>query len=160
MTNPASQPDTPASANETLLLEFLRSNDAGCPVCGYNLRALTRPTCPECKQQLALTVGVPRLRLAWLFASLAPGFFSGIAAFFLMIPILGRVIFGDGIWTIGLIVLDFFGWCSGFFAIFLAVHRNRFLAQSAARQRWMTLAIWLIHLTFLVMFILVVAQYA
>mgnify|MGYP003397905371 CR=1 FL=1 len=40
-----------------MLVDFLSDHDAPCPVCGYNLKALTRPVCPECKHDLVLTVG-------------------------------------------------------------------------------------------------------
>jgi len=74
--------DAALSREQELLLEFLRDHDAACPVCSYNVRALTRPVCPECKQELMLAVGVKRLRLGWLLVAVAPGFFSGIAAVF------------------------------------------------------------------------------
>ena len=31
-----------------LLLDFLADHDASCPVCGYNLRGISTPRCPEC----------------------------------------------------------------------------------------------------------------
>ena len=140
---------------QQMLLDFLRENDAECPLCGYNVRALTRPTCPECKQDLVLTVGTARLRLRWLFAAVAPGFFFGIAAFFVLIPIFGRLFFGDGVLMPVPIMMDLFGWCSGLFAIFIIRKRIRFLAQTRSRQRWIALAIWFIHIAALGMFILI-----
>src|SRR5262245_5700142 len=92
----AHESQAPTSRAQELLLEFLREHESPCPVCGYNLKALTKPMCPECGQELALTVGTARLRLGWLLAALAPGFFSGICAFFVLIPIFGRLFFGDG----------------------------------------------------------------
>src|ERR671921_513984 len=89
----------PTSRAQELLLDFLREHEAACPVCGYNLKSLTRPICPECGQELVLAVGAARLRLGWLFAALAPGFFSGIAAVFLLVPIVARLIIGDGRWS-------------------------------------------------------------
>src|SRR5687767_15104169 len=86
--------DSPTSRAQEMLLDFLREHDAPCPVCGYNLKALTRPICPECGQDLVLAVGAARLRLGWLFAAVAPGFFSGIAAVFLLVPIVARLVFG------------------------------------------------------------------
>jgi hypothetical protein len=144
---------------EDMLLEFLREHDAPCPVCSYNLKALTQPICPECGQELELTVGATRPPLGWLLAALAPGFFSGISAVFLLVPILGRLMFGDGKMSLTLNAVDLFGWSSGIFAIILAVKRHRFLALPRERQRMWTLTIWLIHFAALVLLIAVGARY-
>lgn len=138
-----------------LLVRFLRTRDAACPVCGYNLRALTEPICPECRHELLLTVGVTRPQLGWLLAALAPGFFSGIAACFVLVPIVARLVFGDGLMSPALNALDLFGWCSGLFAIGLAVKRDRFMAQPRTRQRRWALIIWIVHVAALALFILV-----
>lgn len=148
-----------ASRADELLLEFLREHDAPCPVCGYNLRALTRPVCPECGQTLSLAVGAPNLRLGWLMAAVAPGFFSGIAAVFVLIPIIGRLGFGDGKMSPGLNALDLFGWTSGVFAVVLATKRRRFLAFPGATQAWIALGIWFAHVVALVLFILIGTRY-
>ncbi|MFO0874166.1 MAG: hypothetical protein U0575_09365 [Phycisphaerales bacterium] len=142
-----------------MLVRFLRTHDAACPVCGYNLRALTAPNCPECRHELALTVGVTRPPLGWLLAALAPGFFSGIAALFVLMAIVARLVAGDGLTSPALNALDLFGWCSGIFAIMLAAKRDRFLALPRARQRWWALTIWLVHVGALVLFILLVRAY-
>jgi hypothetical protein len=139
-----------------MLLAFLREYDADCPVCGYNVRGLVRPICPECGHELMLTVGAARHPIGWLLAAVAPGFFSGIAAVFVLVPIFGRLLFGDGVLMTLMVALDLFGWCSGAFAIILAFRgRVRFLAQSPARQRWFAITIWLIHIAALGMFMLV-----
>jgi hypothetical protein len=137
-------------------LEFLGAYDADCPVCGYNLKALTRPVCPECGHELVLAVGVRRVRLGWLMAAVAPGFFSGIAAVFVLVPIVARLILGDGRITWQLIPLDLFGWCSGVFAIIVAKRRVRFLALPLAMQRWFALGTWIVHVAALAMFILLI----
>ena len=147
------------SRAQEMLLEFLRDHDAACPVCGYNVRGLTRPVCPECRGDLVLTVGAARLRIGWLLAAVAPGFFSGIAACFVAIPLFGRVLFGDGRWEPLIIALDLFGWCSLALAIFIAARPRRFIGQPRARQRWWTLIIWLVHIAALAMFILTVWAY-
>lgn len=145
---------------DVLLLEFLRLHDAEsptCPVCNYNLKMLTRPVCPECQHPLVLTVGVwgGRLRLGWLLIALAPGFFSGIAALFVLVPIFGRALFGDGVVMWHIIALDLFGWCSAIVTIILARRHRRFIAQPRARQRWWAIILWLIHIGALGMFMLV-----
>jgi hypothetical protein len=150
-----------SSAKDIMLLDFVREYEASCPVCGYNLKALTRPVCPECGHELTLTVGAPHLHLGWLLASLAPGFFSGIAAVFVVMPVVGQYL-GNGRITLHVIAfftLDLFGWCSGAFAIILARKRRRFLAQSRTRQRWWAIITWLIHIAALGLFILFGAMY-
>lgn len=159
---PAAQP--PLGPRDIMLLDFLnlQQHDADpptCPVCGYDVRALTRPICPECKQALTLTVGAVRLRMGWLFVAVAPGFFSGIAAAFVLVPIMGRYLFGDGRTSLLLNAVDLFGWCSGVFAIILARQRVRFLALARARQRWIALGIWLVHIGAFVMFLLLASRY-
>lgn len=152
---------TTTSRAHEMLLDFLREHDAACPVCGYNLRALTQPSCPECGHELVLSVGAVRLRLGWLLAAVAPGFFSGIAAFFVLMPVVGQYR-GDGRVSpsvIYMIALDLFGWCSLLFAIILARKRSRFLAQPRARQRWWTLTIWFVHVAALGLFVLIGPRY-
>lgn len=146
-------PLPPPTRAEELLLEFLRDHDANCPVCGYNLRALTRPVCPECGQDLVLGVNATKLRLGWLFAALAPGFFSGIAAVFVLVPIVGRLAFGDGKWSPLLNAFDLFGWFSGVSTIVLAIKRHRFIALRLSTQRWFALGIWMIHVAALVLIV-------
>ena len=151
---------TTTSRAQEMLLDFLREFDAACPVCGYNLRALTRPVCPECGHELVLAVGAARLRLGWLLAAVAPGFFSGIAAIFLLLPIVARLVVGDGKMSWALGALDLFGWCSGVFAIVLAKNRLRFIAQPRARQRWWALGIWFVHVAALGLVVLLLLKYA
>lgn len=153
-------PTQPPTRMQELLLEFLRDHDAPCPVCGYNVRALTKPICPECKQELVLTVGATRLGIGWLFAAVAPGFFSGIAALFVLIPIVGQTVWGNGRPEPLILGLDLFGWCSGVFAIILAFRfRVRFLALPRKRQRSIALLIWLFHVAALATFILLVRYF-
>ena len=40
------------------LVGFLAHRDCQCPGCGYNLRGLQTPQCPECRQELELRVGL------------------------------------------------------------------------------------------------------
>lgn len=140
---------------DRLLLEYLREHDAACPVCGYNVRALSRPVCPECQHELVLTVGAAQPRMAWLFIALAPGFFSGIAACFTTIPTVAVTIEDDRIpWP--LVGLTLFGFSSGLFAILLAfAKRRRFMAMPQRTQTTIALTIWGVHIGALVLFILI-----
>ena len=53
-----------ASSESAFLLNYLKTHDAVCPLCKYNLRALTVPRCPECGREIKLTIGLtePYLR--------------------------------------------------------------------------------------------------
>ena len=81
----------------SILLEFLRERDVLCPVCGYNLRNLTRPQCPECRKDLVLAVGLKKPRFGWFLVTITPGLFSGIAAGLLLIPLIGQMVLGGGV---------------------------------------------------------------
>ena len=92
---PADQP--PAAAplagddDQRQLAHFLATHNAECPLCGYNLRALTSPRCPECGRELRLTVGLaaPYLR-AWIVLAAATCAAGGTGLFFmLMIAVAG-----------------------------------------------------------------------
>jgi hypothetical protein len=159
MSKPEPMQEAATSRAQDMLLAFLREHDTPCPVCGYNLRALPRPVCPECRHELVLTVGAAGPRIGWMLAALAPGFFSGIAAAFVLVPIVGRVAFGDGRWSPALNALDLFGWCSGLFAIIIAVRRTRFIALPRARQRAWALTIWVVHVAALGLLILFGPRY-
>ncbi len=50
------------------LRQHLADRDLPCPGCGYNLRGLPDPVCPECRQELHLTVGLVEPRLGALIA--------------------------------------------------------------------------------------------
>lgn len=141
---------------EQMLLDFLGENDAACPVCRYNLKGLTRPICPECRQDLILTVGVTRLRLGLLLFALAPGAFSGIAACFLAIPTTG-IYLEDGKIAWPFVGAILFGWCSAAFAIMLARRRTWFLARSSGQQRLMAALVWFVHFAALVLLVVTLA---
>src|SRR5215208_5792469 len=67
------------TADQAALLEFLRDRDVACPLCHYNLRALTSPRCPECGRELRLSVGLLEPRQgAWLTAQIAVSAAAGI----------------------------------------------------------------------------------
>ena len=107
---PTAPPTVTREAGEVdLLLIWVRERDVPCPRCGYNLRNLTTPVCPECREELRLCVGAQRVRYEWLIATLAPGIFSGIAAMLLLIPIAIESFRGVGSMPWQPVVLDLFG---------------------------------------------------
>jgi hypothetical protein len=71
------------------LIDFLRSRDAPCPQCGYNLRDLTSPRCPECGQllQLSVTLVEPYLK-AWIALSAVMCAGAGLGTLWLVIIVM------------------------------------------------------------------------
>lgn len=132
--------------NDQLLLEYLQANDAPCPICGYNVRRLTRPVCPECRHRLRLTVGVSDVSLKWFLAAIVPGVFSGIAATFLAIPIIVSPLAGNGSAPGFIIATDVFGFASGAAALLMMANRRRLIAKPPRAQMWIAIVAWLIHI--------------
>jgi len=84
-----SQTGPPATIDDSLrwtveqqLLHYLAGRDVSCPVCGYNLRALTLPRCPECGQEVTLGVRLvePYLQ-SWITMSAAILASAGLGLF-------------------------------------------------------------------------------
>ncbi len=149
---------TPGDRDETeLLLEFLQARDFACPACGYNLRDLTAPTCPECRKELTLAVGFNRPQVLWFVVMIAPSVFSGIAAALLLVPLAGALLTGNRQpWP--LCAIDAFGWISGLAALLLLRHRYAILRLSDRVQRTWAITAWLVHIfAFAVAILLVVA---
>jgi hypothetical protein len=127
------------------LLAFLRGRDELCPLCGYNLRDLTEARCPECRQDLALTVGVTRLRFGWLIVTIVPSMFSGIAAGFLLVPIFAMLLTGVERPPWPVVAAETFGWLSAIAGLLLLHRRYLFLRQTQAAQRVWAVGAWAIH---------------
>lgn len=135
-----------ASESVDLLLAFLRERDVPCPACGYNLRNLTRPQCPECRKELVLAVGLRKPRFGWFLATITPGLFAGIAAPLLLIPLIGEMVLGGGVAPWFIWATDAFGWFSGLAALVIVRFRYPFLRQPQPTQRTWAAVAWGIHL--------------
>jgi len=139
--------DPQPADGDTLLLEFVRDRDAPCPMCGYNLRNLPTPICPECREPLSLTVGVRKPRFGWFVVAITPGFFSGICAAMMLIPLVGSLYSPNGPAPWPVWALDAFGWLSGLAALVLVRYRYAFLRLPQTVQRGSAVMLWAIHLT-------------
>ena len=84
----ASENIAASSAESKFLLEYLRDRDVNCPLCGYNLRNLTSPRCPECGQIVKITVALaePYLK-AWILLMATTCAGSGIGVLLMMLAI-------------------------------------------------------------------------
>lgn len=151
---PAESQTSARGADEVnLLLTFVRDRDHPCPRCGYNLRNLTQPVCPECREALMLKVGARRLRLLPLLLSISPGAFCGIAIgmFLTMFLLLGPA---GGMDAEGVILLVFLA-LSGLLAAALIVRHNAFVFQAESAQWVWAVAIWGVHIVAFIIFYLV-----
>lgn len=82
----------PDRSNDDLLREFLATHDASCPVCGYGLRGVPSPVCPECAAPLHLEIASVQGKTGpWLVAlgawTLSLGF-DGVVALIMTIGVL------------------------------------------------------------------------
>lgn len=152
---PTAPPTVPRETRDAeMLLEFVCERDVPCPRCGYNLRNLTQPVCPECHEELALHVTRRETRFGWLVLSLVPGAFSGLAAALLLMVLITILLSPRGRlppWPF--MVIEIFGWCSGLFAIGLYFKRDRFLRMIADQQRALAIVIWSVHVAMLILFV-------
>lgn len=77
----------PPDAASELVIEYLSGHDAACPACGYGLRGIADPVCPECAAPLHIEIASIRSSAGpWLLAlvswTLALGFDGVVALIF------------------------------------------------------------------------------
>ena len=111
------------------LRSFLAERDEPCPNCGYNLRGLASDTCPECRQQLVLSVRVREPRhgpyiTAVVGLACGAGFHVFVSAIVLMNQLLGRA-GRDGEHLIYLALIDVLQTAS----LFLFIRFRRHMAK-------------------------------
>jgi hypothetical protein len=91
---------------EQQLLHYIAERDVPCPLCGYNLRALTVPRCPECGREITLVIRAVNLcPRAWVALTVSLLASAGLGLF--LIPFLvaeGKVPGGNGPFTHALAV--------------------------------------------------------
>lgn len=138
------------------VVAFLRGRSAPCPRCAYDLRDISAAKCPECGETLVLKVGSPQARFGWLVLAMAPGCFSGVAALFVMVPIVAtlwqRLPPGQGApWPI--MGADAFGFVSAASVVLMYRHRHRLMARRTRRQAIFAGAVWAIHVLMFLLFL-------
>ncbi len=127
---------------DPLLVSFLASRDVRCPACGYNVRGVRAPACPECDEPLELALlGTDRALGGWLLAIVACALACGAdllaaALFLAQIISLGGLIGGPVFrFTLGAIVA--IGVVCAVSLSVLLRHRRDWDRMSS-RQRWRT----------------------
>ncbi|MEE9129547.1 MAG: hypothetical protein V3T84_05975 [Phycisphaerales bacterium] len=127
-----------------LLLDFVRDRDAVCPRCGYNVRNLTKPVCPECEEPLLLKVGGRTYPVRWLLATVAPGIFTGITAGVMAVIFL--IVGLPPFVPLGAILTGSFLLASAAVAGAIILWSRRFVRQPQPRQVLWAVLLWVIHL--------------
>lgn len=129
------------------LLGFVKDRHVPCPRCGYDLRNLESPRCPECGEPLCLRVGLSTPRFGWLLIAVAPGLFSGVCATLLAFPLYRFRNAGPGNGPPAAMYLaEAFGVVSCAAACVLYRKRRVFLGWAARRQGLAASAVWLVHI--------------
>jgi len=123
------------------LADFLADRDEPCPSCGYNLRGLKRPACPECGAGLTLRVNLTDPRLASFIGgvialSVGAGFHGLVFAYFMFQLARGRV-WGSEMPMILVLVLGGLGSIGGLIAW---VRLWRQIRDRSRRFRWTLVA--------------------
>ncbi|MCZ6652369.1 MAG: hypothetical protein O7D91_05010 [Planctomycetota bacterium] len=126
---------------DELLLEYLRANDAPCPLCGYNLHQLTTTKCPECGRPFQLGIESVSPFFAHYLGFLAP-FVIGAGLGFVFLCLIFA--WGPpGSWGIFIVI------AAGGVDVMLLAHwyrkRVNFHRRPDEEKRKLILAAWLIH---------------
>ncbi|MGV6813678.1 MAG: hypothetical protein ACWA5W_01570 [Phycisphaerales bacterium] len=150
-------------ASHEMMVAYLESHDAPCPVCGYNLRGVVLEVCPECQAPITLAIGSEQARLGpWLFAMLSFAMalgFDAVVGMLLVVPIVmsggeqdAELFLSGSLVTLGLVSVGML-WV-------LMVRKRAWLAMARRRQMraaWLIFgAVFVVHLMVGVGFVLLV----
>ena len=140
---PAPGSQTAPMDADGLLLSFVRDRDTACPRCGYNVRNLTKPICPECEEPLVLKVGGRSYPIRWLLATVAPGIFTGIMAGVMAVIFL--IVGPPPAVPLGAILTGWFFVTSAAVAGAIILWSRRFIRQPQPRQVLWVVLVLVIH---------------
>lgn len=127
------------------LLAFLHDRNAPCPRCGYNIRNLEDPRCPECGEALVLRVGRQVPKFGWLLLMIAPGAFSGVAAVLVGLRLLMFPV-AIGVVPLPILLAEAFGVASAAATLGVYFVRGRILRREPVQQAVLAAAVWLVHI--------------
>lgn len=132
----------------TEVIEFVRGRNVPCPRCGYELRGLEKPRCPECGEELVLKVGSASSHFGWLVLAMAPGCFSGVAAVILFWPLVITITSNldskRGV-PIPVRCAVMFGFVSAASLLLMYRARGRIMGWTTKRQAAFAAFVWGVH---------------
>jgi hypothetical protein len=130
----------PTTAEQAMLAEYLRERDVACPSCKYNLRGLTTARCPECGQQIKITITLkePYLK-AWIALVAASCISAGMGIFVLFLAMNIDDLIPSS--SVHLSASEILWFCISWYciasipgAVIAIWFRRRFVAQPRSRQ--------------------------
>jgi hypothetical protein len=143
--------------DEEMLLAFVHERDAECPACGYNVRSLVSPRCPECGRELRLTIGTlePYLK-PWITLVVVLCAAAGLGLFcFLMLLKDGWPRLGNGR-QLGFNMAFLFHMLTMPIAVLAVLTRRRFMRLSRTTQWRLTTLVAIVCGGMFLLFILLV----
>jgi hypothetical protein len=140
---------------DPLLEQFLSERDLVCPGCSYNLRGLKSDRCPECGDELELSLKLVEPRQAPLIAGLvglSAG--AGLGGLLVIYAIIITIVMGRGRQLLGeFLVTNLIGFAAHAVVILLWVRYWHRIRRMGPAKRWLLVAFcWTMPLTFLVVF--------
>lgn len=144
------------SRQHDLLIRYVADADVPCPGCGYNLRGLSSSNCPECGQELKLTVGLAEPKQAALIAGLI-GLSAGCGLSGLLLIYAAIVIFvmkrGPMSMLDKFIVINAIGLAAHGGVLLGWVKNWNRIRRAPRMRRWMMVVFcWLMPLSYVVIF--------
>lgn len=120
------------------LADYLAERDEPCPSCAYSLRGCTADACPECGQQLILSVRLAEPRLGtWLAGLILVTGAAGFYAFAGALMLINWIAWGAGsgaeldeVAVIGLTLIVLVG------SVAFWIVRGRWMRRQSAPVRW------------------------
>jgi hypothetical protein len=144
--------------SDPLLRAYLTDRDVACPQCGYNLRALTTDTCPECGEKLALGVRMVEPKQAAPIAGLiglsAGGGLNGLLLIyaFIQVGLRGRIS-----WFHTFVLVNAIGFVAMGSCLLAWLRGWRWIRSRGAPARWLLVAAcWAASLLDLIVFTLLI----
>lgn len=136
---------TPMENDADLLKALLARRDLACPSCGYNLRGVAGPNCPECGIRLELRLGVePRADRAFLTGLIG---LSGALGFSWLLTLWATIKSAEWIAVEVRLYLVLGGSTLAALVFLLAWFRLRgWLSRQSAAKRWtLALLCWILQ---------------
>ncbi len=140
---------------DPLLEPFLAERDIVCPGCGYNLRGLRSDRCPECGDELELSLKLVEPRQAPLITGLvglsSGAGLGGLLLIYAVIMMMSRSMGSQ--WLTEFVILNGSGFVAHSAALWLWLRYWHVIRRmNPTPPRWLVVTCWAMPLTFIFIF--------